>query len=87
MSVRRFPRRMTSTSSLRRLRGSGPVLAGDDLDAAVTAADQLAAVVNRFFERGLVMHEDEQLKANRLRLLRDVRDTVGALGDLSQLPL
>ena len=32
------------------------------------------------------MAEDERLRANRLRLLAEVRDTVGLLGDLSQLP-
>ena len=32
------------------------------------------------------MDEDERLRANRLRLLLDVRDAVGALGDLSQIP-
>jgi glycyl-tRNA synthetase beta subunit len=32
------------------------------------------------------MAEDAQVRANRLRLLLDVRDTVGALGDLAQIP-
>jgi len=31
--------------------------------------------------------EDSAVRANRLRLLLDVRDTVGRLGDFSQLPL
>jgi glycyl-tRNA synthetase beta subunit len=33
------------------------------------------------------MDPDERVKANRLRLVRDVRDAVGRLGDLSQIPL
>jgi glycyl-tRNA synthetase beta chain len=64
-----------------------PRLMGQDLDAAVTAADELAPVVNRFFEEVLVMQENEELKSNRLGLLADVRDTVGALADFSELPL
>jgi glycyl-tRNA synthetase beta chain len=69
------------------LEAARPRLTGQDLDAAVTAADELAPVVNRFFEEVLVMHENEQLKSNRLGLLADVRDTVGALADFSELPL
>jgi glycyl-tRNA synthetase beta chain len=64
-----------------------PRLMGQDLDAAVTAADELAPIVNRFFEEVLVMQENEELKSNRLGLLADVRDTVGALADFSELPL
>ncbi len=47
----------------------------------------LAPVVARFFDDVLVMDPDERLQANRLRLLRDVRQAVGRLGDLSQIPL
>ena len=47
----------------------------------------LAPVVATFFEDVLVMDPDERVKANRLRLLRDVRRAVGRLGDLSQIPL
>ena len=32
------------------------------------------------------MDEDPAVRANRLRLLLDVRDTLGRLGDLSQIP-
>jgi glycyl-tRNA synthetase beta chain len=47
----------------------------------------LAPVVAQFFDDVLVMDPDERLQANRLRLLRDVRQAVGRLGDLSQIPL
>jgi tetrameric-type glycyl-tRNA synthetase beta subunit len=50
-------------------------------------AASLAPVVERFFVDVLVMDPDENLRANRLRLLRDLRDSVGRLGDLSQIPL
>ena len=50
-------------------------------------AVELAPVVAKFFDDVLVMDPDERVKANRLRLLRDVRRAVGRLGDLSQIPL
>jgi glycyl-tRNA synthetase beta chain len=57
-----------------------------DFDAALAAAAELGPPVDRFFDEVLVMAEDNQVRANRLRLLLDVRDAVGALGDLSQIP-
>jgi glycyl-tRNA synthetase beta chain len=55
-------------------------------EAAVEAGARLGPVLHRFFEDVLVMHEDAGIRANRLRLLLDVRDTLRALGDLSQIP-
>ncbi|MGH3042131.1 MAG: DALR anticodon-binding domain-containing protein, partial [Gaiellaceae bacterium] len=57
-----------------------------DFPAAIAAAAELGPPVDRFFDEVLVMAEDEGVRANRLRLLLDVRDAVGALGDLSQIP-
>jgi glycyl-tRNA synthetase beta chain len=57
-----------------------------DFEAAVEAGAKLGPVLHRFFEEVLVMTEDESIRRNRLRLLLDVRDTLGALGDLSQIP-
>ena len=57
-----------------------------DFQAAISAAAELGPPVDRFFDEVLVMAEDERVRANRLRLLLDVRDAVGALGDLSQIP-
>ena len=57
-----------------------------DFDAAFDAAAALAQPLERFFEDVLVMADDSAVRANRLRLLLDVRDTLGQLGDLSQLP-
>jgi glycyl-tRNA synthetase beta chain len=57
-----------------------------DFEAAVEAGAKLGPVLHRFFEEVLVMHEDPALRQNRLRLLLDVRDTLGALGDLAQIP-
>ena len=57
-----------------------------DLEADFAAAAELAPVVEGFFEDVLVMDPDEAVRANRLRLLRDLRDKVGTLGDFSQIP-
>ena len=50
-------------------------------------AIELDPPLHRFFEEVLVMADDAAVRANRLRLLLDVRDTVGMLGDFSELPL
>jgi len=57
-----------------------------DFGAALAAAAELGPPVDRFFDEVHVMAEDDAVRANRLRLLLDVRDAVGALGDLSQIP-
>jgi len=50
------------------------------------AAAALAPHVDRFFDEVLVMAKDPQVRANRLRLLLEVRDKLGRLGDFSQIP-
>jgi glycyl-tRNA synthetase beta chain len=57
-----------------------------DVDAALAAAEELGPPVDSFFEEVLVMDEDDAVRANRLRLLLDVRDVLGRLGELSQIP-
>jgi glycyl-tRNA synthetase beta chain len=59
---------------------------GERNPEAFVAAAELAPVVERFFEEVLVMAEDSSIRANRLALLGQVRDEVGRLGDLSQIP-
>jgi glycyl-tRNA synthetase beta chain len=61
-------------------------VAARDFREAIAAAAELGPPVDRFFAEVLVMADDERVRANRLRLLLDVRDAVGALGDLSQIP-
>ncbi|HEY7196519.1 MAG TPA: glycine--tRNA ligase subunit beta [Gaiellaceae bacterium] len=61
-------------------------VADGDYAGAVEAAAALGPPVDRFFDEVLVMAEDDAVRANRLRLLLDVRDAVGSLGDLSQIP-
>jgi glycyl-tRNA synthetase beta chain len=60
-------------------------LQGTQIDELATAA-QLAPHVNRYFDEVLVMADDDKLRANRLRLLLDVRDALGRLGDFSLIP-
>ncbi|MGB2875694.1 MAG: glycine--tRNA ligase subunit beta [Gaiellaceae bacterium] len=57
-----------------------------DARESLAAAAVLAPLVERFFDDVLVMDEDPAVRANRLRLLLDVRDTLGRLGDFSQIP-
>ncbi|HEY2940727.1 MAG TPA: glycine--tRNA ligase subunit beta [Gaiellaceae bacterium] len=57
-----------------------------DLHKALESGATLAPLVERFFDEVLVMDEDAAVRANRLRLLLDVRDTLGRLGDFSQIP-
>ena len=61
-------------------------VAEQDFAGAIAAAAELGPPVDRFFDEVLVMAEDASVRANRLRLLLEVRDAVGALGDLSQIP-
>ncbi len=56
-------------------------------DDILAWATSLAPVVERFFTDVLVMAEDEALRANRLRILRDVKRAIGRLGDLAEIPL
>jgi glycyl-tRNA synthetase beta chain len=58
-----------------------------ELAGALADAAAVAPVVERFFEEVLVMADDRRIRANRLRLLLELRNRLGALGDLSQIPL
>ncbi len=72
--------------TLERAREPIGTVAQRDFETAFSAAAALAQPLERFFEDVLVMADDEAVRRNRLRLLLDVRDTLGRLGDLSQLP-
>ncbi len=61
-------------------------LAEGDFEGALAAAAELGEPLDRFFEETLVMAEDAAVRGNRLRLLLDVRDLVGRLGDFSLIP-
>jgi glycyl-tRNA synthetase beta chain len=57
-----------------------------DFDAAVEAGAKLGPALHRLFDDVLIMDEDPKVRANRLRLLLEVRETLRALGDLAQIP-
>jgi glycyl-tRNA synthetase beta chain len=57
-----------------------------DFNAAVESGAQLGPLLDRFFDDVLVLADDRAVRANRLRLLLNVRDTLGRLGELSQIP-
>jgi glycyl-tRNA synthetase beta chain len=56
-----------------------------EVDDGLEAAATLAPHVNRYFDDVLVMADDPAVRANRLRLLLDVRDALGRLGDFAQI--
>ena len=66
--------------------GLAAVSVDGDPRKALESGATLAPLVERFFEDVLVMDQDAAVRANRLRLLLDVRDTLGRLGDFSQIP-
>jgi glycyl-tRNA synthetase beta chain len=66
--------------------GLAQVEVDGDVARALESGATLAPLMERFFDEVLVMDEDEAVRANRLRLLLDVRDTLGRLGDFSQIP-
>ena len=57
-----------------------------DFNAAVESGAELGPLLDRFFDDVLVLADDRAVRANRLRLLLNVRDTLGRLGELSQIP-
>ncbi len=52
----------------------------------VRAAAELAPAIDRFFADVMVMDEDPEVRANRLRLMIDVVEAMRPIGDLSALP-
>jgi glycyl-tRNA synthetase beta chain len=58
----------------------------DEFDEALRQAAEISPLVSRFFDDVMVMTDDARVRANRLRLLLEVRDALGRLGDLSLIP-
>ncbi|MGZ4399123.1 MAG: glycine--tRNA ligase subunit beta [Gaiellaceae bacterium] len=63
------------------------LLARRELESALRAGTRLGDPLERFFTDVLVMAEDERVRANRLRLLLDARDTLRQLADFSLLQI
>jgi glycyl-tRNA synthetase beta chain len=65
---------------------AGLELDPDDLRTSLARAATVAPLVSRFFDDVMVVADDDAVRGNRLRLLLDLRDRLGRLGDLSQIP-
>jgi glycyl-tRNA synthetase beta chain len=81
------PAEVEVAQALERLDGQlDAALEAGDFESAVASAAELGPALDKFFEDVLVMADDKAVRANRLRLLLNVRDTLGKLGELSQIP-
>ncbi len=58
-----------------------------DVDAVLSALQQLTGSINTFFDRVMVMAEDESMRRNRLALVHSIAALPDGLVDLSLLPL
>ncbi len=57
------------------------------IERALTAAAGLRPTVDRYFDAVLVMDADPAVRANRLAQLAEVRDLLGAIGDLGRMAI
>ena len=62
-----------------------PLLAARDYTAALSKLAALRAPIDAFFDGVMVMADDAELKANRLRLLAQLRDLFTRVADVSVL--
>ncbi|TWB15882.1 glycyl-tRNA synthetase beta chain [Rhizobium sp. ERR 1071] len=60
-------------------------IAKEDFRSAMAALSKLRASVDRFFEDVLVNDEDAAIRANRLALLRLIREATGTVADFSKI--
>lgn len=60
-------------------------VAGEDFRSAMEALSRLRAPVDRFFEEVLVNDEDVVIRANRLALLKAIRQATGTVADFSKI--
>jgi glycyl-tRNA synthetase beta chain len=61
------------------------LLQGEEFQQALVKSASLVGPVDRFFTNVMVMVEDEQLRQNRLALLKDMTITLEKFGDLSKI--
>jgi glycyl-tRNA synthetase beta chain len=69
----------------RAARESGDALGREAFTAAMAALARLRGPVDEFFSRVTVNCENRELRANRLRLLAQIRDTLNRVADFSQI--
>jgi glycyl-tRNA synthetase beta chain len=61
-----------------------PAIAQSDFSAAIRAIIPLTPAINGFFDKVLVMDKVEEVKTNRLSLLREIWETVAPIADFSK---
>ena len=57
----------------------------EDFAKAMTFLSQLRAPVDNFFEHVMVNADDEKVRANRLALMRRIRDATSTVADFSKI--
>lgn len=67
------------------LSDAAPRLAAEDFTGAMAALATLRWPVDAFFDKVTVNAEDKDLRANRLRLLTQIRTTLNAVADFSKI--
>jgi glycyl-tRNA synthetase beta chain len=65
---------------------AGLELDPSDVPSSLQRAATVGPIVARFFDDVMVVADDDAVRGNRLRLLLDLRDRLGRLGDFSQIP-
>ena len=65
--------------------GACTALDQEDFAEAMQAMAQLRRPVDEFFDQVMVNDEDADLRANRLRLLSAIGDTLGQVADFSKI--
>ncbi len=64
---------------------SSVMLENEDFSGAMAEFARLRDPVDRFFDEVTVNCEEQQLRANRLRLLSEIRSTLGGVADFSKI--
>lgn len=64
---------------------AAPLIEAEDFTGAMAAFAAVRAPVDAFFEKVTVNADDKDLRANRLRLLSQIRGTLGLIADLSKI--
>ncbi|NML74609.1 glycine--tRNA ligase subunit beta [Rhizobium sp. S-51] len=66
-------------------KAAADAVAGEDFRSAMQALSKLRAPVDTFFEDVLVNDDDAAIRANRLALLKAIREATGAVADFSKI--
>ena len=62
-----------------------PLLAAGDYQAALDETAKLTPLIDAFFEAVMVLDKDEEVRKNRMSLLREITSLTQEIGDISQI--